>query len=39
MQLVRIELGSWVESVNARADVSGGKIALWVKPSCIDPQI
>ena len=39
MELVRLGLGSWVESVNARADVGGGKIALWIKPNCIDSQI
>jgi predicted ATPase len=31
MDWVRLGLGDWVESVNVRADPSGGNIGLWVK--------
>ena len=39
MELVRMGLGDWVESVNTRADASGGKIGLWVKRRHTDQQI
>jgi predicted ATPase len=38
MDLVRMGLGDWVESVNTRSDASGGKIGLWIKPRHIDTQ-
>lgn len=39
MELVRMGLGEWVESVNTRSDPGGGKIALSVKPRHTDTQI
>jgi len=39
MELVRMGLGEWVESVNTRSDPGGGRIALSVKPSHTDTQI
>jgi len=39
MELVRMGLGEWVESVNTRSDASGGKIGLWIKPRHTDVQI
>lgn len=39
MELVRLGLGGWVESVNTRPDPSGGRIALWIKRYNIDQQI
>ena len=39
MDLVRLGLGQWVESVNARPDAGGGKIALWIKVANVDKQI
>lgn len=39
MELVRMGLGEWVESVNTRSDAGGGKIGLWVKPGYSDQQI
>jgi predicted ATPase len=39
MELVRMGLGEWVESVNTRSDPGGGRIALSVKPRHTDTQI
>ena len=39
MELVRMGLGEWVESVNTRSDAGGGKIGLWIKPRHTDVQI
>jgi predicted ATPase len=39
MDLVRLGLGHWVESINTRPDGGGGKIALWLKLRNSDLQI
>jgi predicted ATPase len=39
MDLVRLGLGQWVESVDTRADAGGGKIALWIKARNRDDRI
>ncbi len=39
MDLVRMKLGHWIESVITRPDAAGGKIALWVKPRSVDQSI
>jgi len=39
MELVRLGLGQWVESVNLRPDAGGGKIAIWIKIANTDKQI
>ncbi|MEO8496558.1 MAG: AAA family ATPase [Planctomycetota bacterium] len=39
MELVRMGLGEWIESVNTRSDAGGGKIGLWIKAQYTDVQI
>ncbi len=39
MDLVRLGLGQWVESVNTRADAGGGRVAIWLKVANTDTQI
>ncbi len=39
MELVRLGLGPWVESVDTLADAGGGKIALWIKARNRDVRI
>lgn len=39
MELVRLGLGQWVESVKVRADAGAGKVAIWIKAVNVDKEI